>query len=98
MGYLPSAEEVFLEIEKAARRRTKYKLFVATDEQAFLDAISTRYKGKVIYLDAIRSTNGKAVHASRKNAYRKGEEALLDCVLLSKTNLLIQWTRANSVL
>jgi hypothetical protein len=83
-------EEVYRAIDQAIGTRKKYKLFVATDEQGFLEAISKRYKGKVVCLDAIRSTSGKAIHASRKNSYRKGEEALLDCVLLSKTNVLIR--------
>lgn len=83
-------EQVFKEVEKAAHAHPSYKLFVATDEQAFLDAISARFQGKVVFLDAIRSSNGKALHASQKNGFQKGEEALLDCVLLSKTNLLIR--------
>ncbi len=85
-----SYEKVFKEIEKAIKGHDSYKLFVATDEQAFLDAISVRYKGKVIFIEAIRSTNGKAIHSSQKNGYQKGEEAVLDCVLLSKTNLLLR--------
>jgi hypothetical protein len=83
-------ERVFEEIEKVAKGKSKYKLFVATDEQAFLDAILVRFSGKVVYLDSIRSSNGKAIHSSKKNAYQKGEEAILDCLLLSKTNFLIR--------
>jgi hypothetical protein len=83
-------EELYQEIDRAITDKTDFKLFVATDEVAFLDSISNRYKGKVVAIDAIRSSSGKAIHASRKNAYQKGEEALLDCVLLSKTDLLIR--------
>ena len=83
-------ETVYQAIDAAIGGRVDYKLFIATDEQPFLDAVSIRYKGKILSLNAIRSTNGKAIHASRKNAYQKGEEALLDCVLLSKTDLLIR--------
>ena len=83
-------ETVYREIERAVEGRNEFKLFIATDEQPFLDAITLRYPGKVLSLNAIRSTTQKAVHASRKNAYQKGEEALLDCVLLSKTDLLIR--------
>jgi len=83
-------EAVYQEIEKAIDEKKEFKLFVATDEQPFLDAISLRYPGKVISIEAIRSSSSKAVHASRKNGYQKGEEALIDCILLSKTNLLIR--------
>jgi hypothetical protein len=83
-------EEVYRVVDRVIGEQTQYKLFIATDEQAFLDEISNRYSGRVICLNAIRSTNGQAIHASRKNGYQKGKEALFDCILLSKTQFLIR--------
>lgn len=67
-----------------------WKIFVATDEQAFLHYMCRNYGSRVIFLDnAIRSTNGSPVHHTNNN-YKKGEDAILDCLLLSKCNYLIK--------
>jgi len=43
------------------------------------------------YQDAIRSVNGKALHVDPAHSpYRVGREALIDCVLLSRTDMLIR--------
>lgn len=66
-------------------------IFVATDEQQFLDHMYSLYKDKVIYNNFIRSSNDESIHYSNKykNNYQKGKEALLDCIILSKCNLLL---------
>lgn len=80
-------EEVYREIEKFSAEAI---LFVATDEQPFLDEIKKRYPGRVCYADAIRSSNDVPVHSTRKNGYLKGEQAVIDCLLLSRTDFLIR--------
>lgn len=65
-------------------------IFVATDEQDFLAHMQETFPGQVIFQDCIRSENGKPVHLAKENKYKKGEEALVDCLLLSKCQYLIR--------
>jgi len=70
----------------------KFKIFVATDEQAFLDYMIALFGDRVCYnKDALRSTSGKPVHLDKTfSRYKCGEDALIDCILLSKGNFLIR--------
>lgn len=67
------------------------KIYVATDEAEFLDIMKTTFPGYVCCLEeAMRSTNGAPIHYTTTDPYKQGEEALLDALILSKTNLLIR--------
>ena len=67
------------------------KIFVATDEQPFLEYLNAANPGKIIFYDALRSTDGQAIHYSEKvQNYKKGEDAIIDCLLLSSCNLLVK--------
>lgn len=74
-----------------------YKIFLATDEQGFLDFMLGHFPDKIIYTQACRSTDSTAVHHSDYNAYQIGEEALLDALLLTKTQLLIRTSSSLSL-
>ena len=82
------------------RHRKHYKIYVATDDQKFLDYLIDLFpKEKLIYHDFVRSTNDQPVHFNDQlysSNYQKGKEALLDCLLLSKCNYLI-FPRASSL-
>lgn len=68
-----------------------FQIFVATDEQAFLDDISLLYPGKIVCTEAYRSVNGQPVHYGNNfSPYEKGEQAIVDCLLLSRCHLLIR--------
>lgn len=89
LPYGEVVESVQMEFEKYANR--KVKIFVATDESDFLDAMKDAFPGYVCCLEeAIRSQNGAAVHYNNDSPYQQGEEALLDSLILSNTNLLIR--------
>jgi hypothetical protein len=69
------------------------KIFIATDEQSFLDYMRVRYPSKVVcYEDSERSVNSVCVHLSGMGGtpYKKGEDALIDCLLLSRTDILLK--------
>jgi hypothetical protein len=85
-------ESVHAAINAAASRlgTRRYVIFVATDEQGFLDAMREAYPGRVRSCDAIRSRDGAPVHTAQGNAYRKGRESVVDCLLLSRCDLLIR--------
>ena len=68
----------------------KFRIFVATDEQDFMDEMNERFPGQVLTASTIRSDNGKPLHTSRIDPYKHGEEALIDCLLLSRCNHLIR--------
>ncbi len=68
-----------------------FKIFIATDDQNFLEHMQQIYGEMVCTIDALRSRDSKAVHTNQElSNYKKGEDALIDCVLLSKCNLLIK--------
>lgn len=86
-------KKVELLIKEMLRRNVgkKCKIFIATDEKAFIDfAIKTFGKNRVLYNKfAQRSTDGKCLHGGEKR-YEQGKHALMDCVLLSRANVLIR--------
>lgn len=68
------------------------RIFVATDEQAFLNKLLALYPDKVIHNDFVRSTNKFPLHYSNDkygSNYQKGKEAIIDCFMLSRCNYLI---------
>jgi hypothetical protein len=69
-----------------------YKIFIATDEYFFLNYIKKTFPQKVCsYTSNLRSHSNKPMHLDHDNKhYQRGEEAIIDCVLLSKTNYLIR--------
>jgi len=67
-----------------------YQIFVATDEKLFLEAMQQAFPFRIIARDAHRSMGEAGVHFSGYDGYQLGEEALTDCLLLSKCDLLIR--------
>lgn len=67
------------------------KLFLATDEQAFLDYLHDRFPAQLLYRDMFRSVDGRAIDVVNGDGnHKKGEDAVLDCLLLSRTHSLIR--------
>lgn len=61
------------------------KIFIATDEEKFLNYASERFPGKVVSSNAIRSPDNSPVHLSKTGTpYERGEGAVLDCWLLAR--------------
>jgi len=58
-----------------------YKIFVASDEAEFICYLNNKFPGKVCSFDATNKHRGD---------YQSGEGALVDCILLSKTQILIR--------
>lgn len=93
-----SFDEVKNKILEISKDKQNYKIFVATDVNAFINYMIKQFGDKVSYTNAIRSFNGDAIHhhASgwdvpvKNNRYTLGEEAVIDCYLLSKTNIMIK--------
>jgi len=80
-------------LKKVAKkyREKAIKVFVATDEEPFLRYMQKKSPYPVIFYDAIRSQGVLPVHLiCSGDAYKKGEDALTDCLLLSKCDFLIK--------
>lgn len=89
---LLSYDKVINEIKKEIEKNPRAKIFVATDEDKFLKAMHTNFPGRILSIDAIRSTNGRPVHYSFGAKYQKGEDALIDAILLSHCYILYRTT------
>lgn len=68
-----------------------WQLFVATDEQAFLDFMRSRFAGRLLFREMFRSVDGRPIDVVNPDGnYKKGEDALVDCLLLARTHHLIR--------
>lgn len=82
-------ERVYNTIKKDVVNIKNTKIFIATDDEYFLNFMKIKFGEQVICLDATRSLNGAALHTSQQyDKYNLGEDAIVDCVLLSKCNKL----------
>jgi hypothetical protein len=68
----------------------QYRLYVATDEQYFLDYMLGRFPGKVLYRELLRSTDGRPTHKTSGGGFKKGADAVIDCLLLSRCGYLVR--------
>lgn len=70
-----------------------FQIFVATDEKAFLDHMNILFPGIILSYEGItRSKDGQPVHLNASNPYQVGEEAIIDCLLLSRCDAIIRTT------
>lgn len=83
-------EEIFIKINECIPADSPYKIFVATDEIGFLQAIKREFPNQVIATNAYRSEGDIGTHFSTNHPFETGEEALIDALLLSRCDLLIR--------
>lgn len=84
-----SYQEVIAAAEKALTLHQEAKIFVATDEVTFLMKMQERYGDRVYYTKAQRLDEHPIHYASNCN-FLKGREAIIDCLLLAKSDILIR--------
>ena len=87
-------KEYFPHIDKYIDRHDNCKIFVATEQQQFLQEIRTRYGGRVLSYEAVRTSGLRNPFHLQGNGYRKGEDVLIDCLLLSRSSYLLKCTSA----
>ncbi len=84
-------KDVYERLQTIIKDRHNYKIFIATDDYYFLIYMNVHFPGRIVAIDAIRSDEGTAVHVTEQNLnYKKGEDAIVDCILLSKCDLLLK--------
>lgn len=72
--------------------KNRLKIYVATDDQNFLNYMDERFRYQIIYSEHVRAIDDNPLHLSSTvytSNYQKGKEALMDCLLLSKCQTLI---------
>lgn len=67
-----------------------FLIFIATDEQPFVEFMQKSFPDKVICQNCLRSSDGKPIHFVNTSPYQQGKEAVIDCLLLSKTQTLLR--------
>jgi hypothetical protein len=89
---LPSFPERYFEVlDPGLADDPNALVFVATDQQQYLEAFRERYRDRVLAFECSRSTDSTAPHlAGEKSPYQLGEEALIDCLLLARTQHLVK--------
>ena len=78
------------------RRPDTTNLFVASDEQAFIDRVAARFPHLpvIMFDDSVRSQDGRPVHQGQRAAgnYLMGRDALINSLLLSRCGALVRTT------
>ncbi|MGK5594326.1 MAG: nodulation protein NodZ [Parachlamydiaceae bacterium] len=75
------------------KQKARLRVYVATDDQLFLNFLASLLPNLIIYNDFVRSANGDPLHYGNQfyaSNYEKGKEALLDCIFLAQSHLLIR--------
>lgn len=85
-------KKYFPYIDQYIKKQPACKIFVATDQVQFVNSMQKRYGNRILSLDASRSRHSINTFKQRKrdSGYKKGEEVLLDCLLLSRCSFLLK--------
>lgn len=68
-----------------------WRVFVATDDQRFLDFMIQHFPDQLLYRPMFRSKDGRPIDVTNDDTnYQKGEDAVVDCLLLARTRFLIR--------
>jgi len=86
-------EEVESVVHEAMRRAgtDRCRVYLATDEQAFVDFMRARFPAQLRYREMFRSLDGRPIDVVNADGnYKKGLDAVVDCLLLSQAQTLIR--------
>jgi hypothetical protein len=94
-GYAKATEpEAYFRALEAKGRElgsSDFRVFLATDQEQFVTAFEARFPGRVATCDALRSGNDIAPFKLQDvSPYKKGEDVLLDMLLLSRCQYLFK--------
>jgi len=95
---LEEIEHVLLKYTKG--RKVMFKIFVASDDERFVQQMISIYGHRVIYQENIpRGQNEDTINVHNDfqfSGYLEGESALIDCLLLAECNYIIKTSSALS--
>ncbi|KAL1500464.1 hypothetical protein AB1Y20_013121 [Prymnesium parvum] len=89
-GRIVPPAEYFPLIDFFLARRPNTVLLVATDSPSFLEQVGVRYRSRMVAYSALRSERNAFADRSLSDNYKKGEDALVDALMLSCSNFLIK--------
>jgi len=89
--YGPTVKQMFKYTDKILNEREIDKIFLATDEQAYLNSFLQRYGSKVFHTDAFyfNKKNAYDVNQRKNHRYLLGLESVRDAILLSQCDGLL---------
>lgn len=73
------------------------RVFVASDEQAFVAHMEGQFPGRVVSWETRRSSDGSPIDYRMEDNYKKGEDAVIDCLLLSRCQRLVRTSSSLSL-
>ena len=89
--------EYYKYIDYLLKQHKNAKIFLATDDCEYFTEFIDVYKDRVKYYDdVVRSEKNAFLDSSIKDNYKKGEDVLIDCLLLSKCDFLLKCSSAVS--
>jgi len=89
--------DYFQEIHELARQHqmADFKIFLATDQSQYVELFRQEFNSKIITYPSLRSSSDVAPFKLRGvSPYQKGEDVLVDTLLLSKCNYLLKCAAA----
>ena len=79
----------------ASRSSDRLRIFLATDQNQFVDLFRRRYGDRIVTTDSLRSSGRKPPFKfSKESPYRRGEDVLIDLLLLSRCDFLFKGAAA----
>ena len=93
LHYAPpvSPAEYFSSIDRYLEDHPDAYIFLATDQVQYLEVMEKRYGSMVLHYDCLRSTTSTAPFEMKAGSpYRKGEDVLIDILLLSRCTFLVR--------
>ncbi len=90
-GAVVAPAEYFKHIDSYIKQHADLKIFLATDQVQYLEVFQDKYGERVYYTNCLRSEDEIApFKMENASPYQKGEEILLDILLLAKSDFLIK--------
>jgi len=87
--------EYFPRVDAYLKSNAQARIFAASDQAQYIQALKSRYGERVISYDALRTYGMKnPFDKDDGEGYRKGEDVLVDCLLLSRCDHLLKCTSA----
>jgi len=91
-------DEYFPHVDRFLDRARNGRIFLATEQSQFVARMRKRYGNVLVTRDAIRTDSfgpsSNPFQAATGSGYAKGEEVLIDCLLLAKSARLLHCTSA----
>jgi len=92
-----STKKYFAAIRSIMQKHTNknIRIFLATDQKQFVESFQKEFGDLLLTYDAIRSSDERApFHLTNVSPYKKGEDVLVDALLLSKCDFLFKCASA----